>query len=77
MDKKEPAEITIDNLFAKIKHYYPNQTDFILKAFHMAEEAHKGQFRASGRPYITHPVVVADILVDLGLDVPAICAAFY
>ncbi len=75
MDIKEPAEITIDNLLAKIKHYYPNQMDFIMKAFRMADEAHKGQFRASGRPYITHPVVVADILVDLGLDVPAICAA--
>ncbi len=75
MEYQEPVEITIDNLISKVKHYYPDQTDEILKAFHVAEKAHEGQFRASGRPYITHPVLVADIIVDLGLDVPAICAA--
>lgn len=72
---KEPAEITIENLISKIKHYYPNDADIILRAFKLAQDAHEGQFRASGRPYITHPCVVCDILIDLGLDVPTLCAA--
>lgn len=71
----EPAEITIDNLIAKLKHYYPTSFKLINEAFTLARDAHANQFRASGRPYITHPVVVADILVDLGLDAPTICAA--
>ena len=71
----EPAEITIDNLIAKLRHYYPTNFKLINEAFTLARDAHANQFRASGRPYITHPVVVADILVDLGLDAPTICAA--
>lgn len=71
----EPAEITIENLIAKLKHYYPTSFKLINEAFTLARDAHANQFRASGRPYITHPVVVADILVDLGLDAPTICAA--
>ncbi|MDD4292126.1 MAG: bifunctional (p)ppGpp synthetase/guanosine-3',5'-bis(diphosphate) 3'-pyrophosphohydrolase [Clostridia bacterium] len=72
--KKEKAEVTISNLKSKIKHYYPGEYTKILDAFELAQKAHATQKRASGRPYITHPVVVADILVDLGLDVPVICA---
>jgi len=72
---KEPAEITIENLKSKIKHYYPNDTAIILRAFQLAQDAHDGQFRASGRPYITHPCVVCDILIDLGFDVATLCAA--
>lgn len=72
---QEPAEITIENLKSKIKHYYPNDAAMILRAFKVAQVAHDGQFRASGRPYITHPCVVCDILIDLGLDVATLCAA--
>lgn len=75
MNKEETAEITIENLLSKVRYYYPKDESIIRKAFQLAYDAHDGQFRASGRPYITHPTVVADILVDLGLDVPAICAA--
>jgi GTP pyrophosphokinase len=45
------------------------------KAFETAEKAHHGQLRKSGDPYITHPVAVAEILADLGLDVPTTIAA--
>ena len=45
------------------------------KAFTTAENAHSGQLRKSGDPYITHPVAVAEILADLGLDIPTIVAA--
>ncbi|MBQ9715544.1 MAG: bifunctional (p)ppGpp synthetase/guanosine-3',5'-bis(diphosphate) 3'-pyrophosphohydrolase [Clostridia bacterium] len=75
MAYKEPAEITIENLKSKIKHYYPNDTAIILRAFKLAQDAHEGQFRASGRPYVTHPCVVCDILIDLGFDVATLCAA--
>ncbi len=44
-------------------------------AFKRAEIAHEGQSRKSGAPYITHPVAVAEILADLGLDPNTIAAA--
>lgn len=45
------------------------------RAFEVADAAHAGQMRRSGHPYITHPVAVAGILADLGMDVPTLCAA--
>ena len=45
------------------------------RAFEVAERAHKGQLRKSGDPYITHPVAVAEILLDFGLDANSIAAA--
>jgi GTP pyrophosphokinase len=45
------------------------------RAFVAAENAHHGQLRKSGDPYITHPVAVAEILVDFGLDPATIAAA--
>ena len=47
----------------------------LLKAFSVAEAAHAGQKRKSGEDYITHPVAVAQILVDLGMDLATINAA--
>lgn len=73
--EKEPAEVTIENFLSKVKHYYHVGEGKILQAFDLASKAHEGQFRASGRPYITHPTIVADILIDMGLDVSTICAA--
>lgn len=45
------------------------------KAFIAAEKAHAGQLRKSGEEYITHPVAVAQILIDLGMDLPTVMAA--
>lgn len=45
------------------------------RAFIAAENAHRGQLRKSGDPYITHPVAVAEILVEFGLDPATIAAA--
>ncbi len=47
----------------------------IEQAFLYAEEAHRGQFRKSGEPYITHPIAVAEICAELNLGTDAICAA--
>lgn len=46
------------------------------KAYALASDAHKAQLRYSGQPYIIHPIAVADILLDFGLDAPSIEAAF-
>ena len=47
----------------------------IKKAFLYAKELHEGQFRLSGEPYVCHPVAVAEIVAQLGLDTDSICAA--
>ena len=49
--------------------------DKIKKAFLYAKELHAGQFRLSGEPYVCHPVAVAEIVAQLGLDTDSICAA--
>ena len=45
------------------------------RAFYAADKAHSGQLRKSGEPYITHPVAVAQILIELGMDLPTVMAA--
>ena len=47
----------------------------IKKAYLYAYELHAGQYRQSGEPYISHPVQVAVIVAELGLDTDSICAA--
>jgi len=47
----------------------------ILEAYKFADEAHLGQFRASGEPYITHPLAVAGLVADWRLDAQAVMAA--
>jgi guanosine-3',5'-bis(diphosphate) 3'-pyrophosphohydrolase len=47
----------------------------IREAYKFADEAHLGQFRASGLPYITHPIAVAGLVADWKLDAQAIMAA--
>ena len=51
------------------------EEDKIAMAYRLAEEAHGGQQRQSGEPYISHPLAVAEILVGLGMDSACICAA--
>ncbi|WP_027308036.1 bifunctional (p)ppGpp synthetase/guanosine-3',5'-bis(diphosphate) 3'-pyrophosphohydrolase [Caloramator sp. ALD01] len=49
--------------------------DLIKRAYELAEKAHKDQYRESGEPYLMHPVEVALITIELGLDTDTICAA--
>ncbi|MEE1066171.1 MAG: bifunctional (p)ppGpp synthetase/guanosine-3',5'-bis(diphosphate) 3'-pyrophosphohydrolase [Acutalibacteraceae bacterium] len=49
--------------------------EYIKKAYDIAREAHEGQFRRSGEPYIIHPVQVAKILYELGMDSESMIAA--
>jgi guanosine-3',5'-bis(diphosphate) 3'-pyrophosphohydrolase len=56
--------------------YLPEaQVERVLRAFQLGAQAHAGQERKSGEPYITHPVAVAGILAELGLDAETIIAA--
>ncbi|WP_413694323.1 RelA/SpoT family protein [Psychromonas sp. KJ10-2] len=63
-------------LKASIQTYMTEEhVAFVERAFHYAYAAHDGVKRASGEPYITHPVAVAGILADMKLDYEAISAA--
>ncbi|MBQ4459109.1 MAG: bifunctional (p)ppGpp synthetase/guanosine-3',5'-bis(diphosphate) 3'-pyrophosphohydrolase, partial [Clostridia bacterium] len=55
--------------------YSKKEQDMVVKAYEIASEAHKDQRRYSGEPYIMHPVAVARILFDLGMDHQSIIAA--
>jgi len=72
----EAKEVTIDYIINKQKENYPNSdSDLIMKAYEFAKSNHGDQLRKSGEPYMIHPVNVAGILSDLGLDDETICAA--
>lgn len=73
-DFTSPDEI-YDILIEKIKIYHPSD-DFSLieKAYHLADDAHQGQKRKSGEPYIIHPLCVAIILAELEMDKETIIA---
>ena len=60
----------------KVASYTPNlDTRRLFEAFTYADAAHNGQLRKSGEPYIIHPLAVAEIVADLGLDVDSVIAA--
>jgi GTP pyrophosphokinase len=53
----------------------PEDVERLETAYHFSEAAHNGQYRASGDPYISHPLAVASILAQLHLDSQALVAA--
>lgn len=62
-------------LLELVKSYNPDMnTARIERAYHVAEAAHAGQFRASGEPYVAHPLATARILADLYMDEDTIIA---
>jgi len=67
----------IDDII-KVYRTYSRDEEAIRKirlAYEIAREAHAGQFRKSGEPFIVHPLAVAKILVDLKMDSSCICSA--
>lgn len=56
-------------------YLHDEECDLVMKAFNIAEKAHEGQFRASGEPYIMHPLAVAEILAHLQIDHITLMAA--
>ena len=85
MPQKAPANRSVnqaheDDGFSELRALLPTQYDLdeialMEKAYSMASKAHAGQIRFSGEPYIMHPVAVARILFDLGMDHESLIAA--
>jgi GTP diphosphokinase / guanosine-3',5'-bis(diphosphate) 3'-diphosphatase len=64
-----PPDALLVELLDRYRQRQPKApTDRIERAYEVAKAAHAGQLRKSGDPYITHPVGVASVLADLGLD---------
>lgn len=76
MVNKAETVYTIDTIIQKIlddeKQYDLSK---IISSYEFAAKAHANQVRSSGEPYITHPIAVAYILLELGMDTDTICAA--
>ena len=66
---------SFDALTAKLGYLSKAELRQVREAYKFADEAHLGQYRASGQPYITHPIAVAGLCADWKLDVQAIMAA--
>src|SRR6476619_8041627 len=68
--------IGISQLVSKLEGYLPpDEVELVQEAYDFAFQAHQGQRRRSGEPYITHPFAVADLLADLHLDAQTLIAA--
>lgn len=76
MNKQDDALVTIDSIASAVRSYQPDApVPLIEKAYELAHRAHEGQSRASGEPYISHPLHVAKILTALQIDGTTISAA--
>lgn len=79
--KIQAVNTDVDALYAelleKIKkvHQNENEIEIINRAFEVAKKQHGEQRRRSGEPYIIHPIAVADILVNFGMDYQSLVAA--
>ena len=73
---QETKEITVQDIISKRKEHSSRvDNKLILKAYNYAFSHHGDQLRKSGEPYIIHPLNVAYILAEIGLDDNTICAA--
>ncbi len=68
--------LTIDTLSHRLSSYLdPQQVKLVKRAYYYAEQAHTGQYRRSGEPYITHPLAVANILASIRMDYQSLVVA--
>ena len=67
---------TIEEFKEKAKYLGIDELEYVMKAYNLANDAHKNQFRKSGEPYIIHPIGVASILTGLNMDKETLAAAF-
>ena len=64
------------SLYQTLNKYMPNaNVELIESAIRYAEEKHKDQKRKDGSPYIIHPLAVAEVVLEMGLDVDAVLGA--
>ncbi len=72
---RTPDEM-FEDIVASFTRAHPSKdTDLLERAYRVAEEQHRGQKRATGDPYIVHPLAVTEILADYGLDEASLAAA--
>jgi GTP pyrophosphokinase/guanosine-3',5'-bis(diphosphate) 3'-pyrophosphohydrolase len=74
-DATRAQAASFDALTDKLAYLGKADIKKVREAYKFADEAHLGQFRVSGEPYITHPIAVAGLCADWKLDVQAIMAA--
>ena len=67
--------VSLSVLTEKLSYLKSSELKLVKKAFHFADEAHLGQYRQSGEPYITHPLAVAELCAEWRLDVNSIMSA--
>ena len=68
-------EQQLGTIVRKVQSYHPDpDLEMLRKAFDLAHEMHKDQHRRSGEVYLTHPLSVTEIIADLKLDIPCLCA---
>ncbi len=72
---QEVLPANVQALEKRLAYLPAEQIALVRQAYLIGADAHAGQTRKSGEPYITHPVAVAGILADLGMDVETIIAA--
>ena len=72
---KNPNILSADELFNDLSTKFIDDKDLLEKAYNFASDGHMNQKRASGEPYITHPLQVALYLSDLSMDLETIIAA--
>lgn len=76
MNDKDKKPVTIESIISAVKSYQPDaDLGMLERAYLVAKEGHQNQVRASGEPYINHPLNVAAILTELQLDDKTIGAA--
>jgi guanosine-3',5'-bis(diphosphate) 3'-pyrophosphohydrolase len=66
---------TIESLCDRLTYLDQPNVNQVRRAFLYAEQAHDGQVRRSGEPYVTHPLAVAGILADMRMDHQSLMAA--
>ena len=70
-----PSPASFDGLAERLSYLSKSDLKRVREAYRFADEAHLGQYRMSGEPYITHPIAVAGLCADWRLDAQAIQAA--
>ncbi len=70
-----PDTASFASLSSRLGYLNKAEHKLVLDAYRFADEAHLGQLRASGAPYITHPLAVASLVADWHLDAQAVMAA--
>jgi GTP pyrophosphokinase len=73
---RQRVPVEIENLLETLREAHPSQDLApVVAAYEMASRAHAGQMRKSGEPFISHPLSVAMVLAEMGMDTTSIVAA--